>query len=121
MTGALYRDRLPTRPIPPERPAAAPPSPSARFGSMAGRDTGMERAKRRASDASSTCSMTFFGESRAVTLRASGPVLMNQLYRSSPEVSPSGCRKKIIALLEPGSAASTFQRVPSGASKLRIS
>src|SRR5205807_1086914 len=41
--------------MPFDSPAAEPPSPSARLGSIAGRDTGIEREKSRASSVSSIC------------------------------------------------------------------
>jgi len=87
-------------------------------GIEAGRDTGIERRKRRASSSSLMDSRTFAGDNRAVTLRDSGPWLMNQLYRSSRELAPLGCRKITMALLEPGRLTVTPQTTPSGARKL---
>ena len=68
-----------TFPIPIERPIAPPPNPSDMFGSIAGRETGMEREKSIAIAVSSSCLRMSFAERRDVTLRASGPLLMYQL------------------------------------------
>src|SRR5476651_2503744 len=65
----------------------------------------------------SSPSSTFSGSRRAVTLRASGPWLMTQLYRSSRDEAPLGCRKRITALLAPGDWMRTVHTVPSGAEK----
>src|SRR4051812_49785742 len=51
---------------------------------------------------------------REVTLRASGPLLMNQLYLSRRPLWLPGWRKITIALLEPGRSTSITQLMPSG-------
>jgi hypothetical protein len=89
--------------------------PNAYAGIELGRDTGIDRRKRRASSSSLMDSRTFAGDNRAVTLRDSGPWLMNQLYRSSLELAPPGWRKITMALLEPGRLTETPQTTPSGA------
>src|SRR6266550_3786546 len=59
-------------------------------------------------------SSTLAFERCEVTLRASGPLLMYQLYRSRRELPPAGWRNNTIALLEPARSTSMAHVMPSG-------